>query len=45
MFTFTLTWSAELLRVGKFIPLRSFEVHQMEKEQSSMEHSAFLIQL
>ena len=35
MSTFTLTWSAELLHVGWFIPVKLFEVHQMDKEQSS----------
>ena len=35
MSTFTQTWSEELLRLGKFIPVRLFEVHQMNKERSS----------
>ena len=33
--TLTQTWSEELLQVGKFIPVRLFEVHQMNKERSS----------
>ena len=33
--TVTLTWSTERSRVGKFIPVRLFEVHQMDKEQCS----------
>ena len=34
MSTFTRTWSAEISRVGSFIPVRLFEVHHMDKERS-----------